>query len=69
MISSFFTWLVGVILKWLASRVTKEVTRRLEKIAEDKKRGRINEKNVKKYEEAKSRSEQIKAAEDLLNRV
>ena len=57
-------WLVGLLLDWLLKRAKAQI----EKHKNDEQLKKLNEENLKKYEDAKSRSERIKSALALVNR-
>ncbi len=61
------TWLLKIILEMILGGIMDEVKANAEIIARDKERGEINEDNVKRYREAKTRAARVKAAGDLLN--
>lgn len=65
-----FNRLLEVVIKafldWLALRIASEVKSAADKLADDKKAGAIDEKNVEEYGKAKTRAEQIEAAKRLL---
>lgn len=62
-------WILEVILKWLFNLATNAVQNYEDQVAEDKRRGEINDANVKAYEEARDRASRIAAATKLLNRT
>lgn len=57
-------WLVGLLLDWLLKRAKAQI----EKHKNDEQLKKLNEENLKKYEDAKNRSERIKSALALVNR-
>jgi len=66
--NALLSWILKVVLSWAASWAEKKIKTTTKDIKADKEAGVINETNVKKHDSATSRLEQIKAAEDLLNR-
>lgn len=66
-LESALAWLVGQIMTYLLGRAEKAAADKLSQMAEDKKRGEINDANVKAYEEAKDRAARQAAALALLN--
>ncbi len=69
MLESILMWLVEKILSYFLGRATQAVIDHEADVARDKERGEINDANTKKYEDAVSRADRIKAATDLLNRT
>ena len=69
MIEKILMWLTQAVLNCMAAKAQKEVTRLYVLARAEKEFEETNQKNVEKYEAAKSRLEKIKAAEDLLNRT
>lgn len=69
MIDAILAWLLKVILDWAFARAKSEALELFERLEKEKERKEINEENIKRYEEAKSRAERIKAATALLNGV
>lgn len=67
--NAILTWLAGKILKYLLGLITTKIEEHAAQVVEDKRRGVVNDANVKAYEEAKDRAARIKAATDLLNRT
>lgn len=67
--SAVLTWLVTTILNWLAGFAAREIQRAHDKTELDKQRGEIDAANIKAHEDAKTRAEKIKAAQDLLNNL
>ncbi len=65
----FLNWLAGYIVSWLLSLLAKKVASHAADIIQDKERGEVNEANTKKYEDAVTEEERIRAALDLLNRT
>lgn len=61
-------WLLKQLLAWLFNLATNAIQKHEDQVLEDKKRGEINDKNVKAYEEAQDRASRIAAALKLLNR-
>lgn len=66
---AFLEWIAGYVLSWLLKLMVQKVEEHAADVAEDEKRGEINDENVKKYEAAQSRADSIRAATDLLNGV
>lgn len=62
-------WLVEQILKFLLTSAGSAVQAAEVQAKEDADFNKVNDENVKQYEEAKTRLERIKAAKDLLNRT
>lgn len=60
-------WIVSLLLKLILARLEKLGRKTYIKIQEDKKRGVVDEKNIKKHLEATTRAEKIKASLGLLN--
>lgn len=67
--SAFLTWIVNIILNWLAELVTREIQQAHDKVVLDQQRGKIDTANIKAHEEAQTRAEKIKTAQDLINGV
>ncbi len=61
-------WLAEKILYWLLGKAATAVQEHAAEVARDEERGKINEDNVKAYEDSKNRAERRQAALDLLNR-
>lgn len=68
MLNTIITWIATKVLEWLLRLVKTSVEEYLAELAEQRKRGEINEANVKAYEEAKSRQGRIEEALRLLDR-
>lgn len=60
-------WLLGLIIGQLLKTATSEVSKAVERLIEDRARQKVNEENMKAYEEAKDREARIRAAQALLN--
>lgn len=67
--STILTWIVNAILNWLLSKAVAAVSQYEAQVADDKKRGEINDANTKAYEDAVDRQARIDAALVLLNRT
>lgn len=67
MIEAFLSMILKIILDYLLGKATTAVAKELDQMAEDKKRGKINDNNVKAYQDAKDRQSRVRAATDLLN--
>lgn len=67
MIEAILAKLLQMILDYLLGKATQAVAKELDQMAEDKKRGTINEANIKAYQDAKDREASIRAATALLN--
>ncbi len=67
MIDKILTWIITKILEYLFGKVETELKSASQDMAKEKEREQVNEKNIIKYEAAKSRAEKIKAAKNLLN--
>lgn len=65
--NAILAWLVKAILDWLLNRTVKEGAALIAKAKLDAERGHIDDANLKKYDEASSRAERVKAALALLN--
>lgn len=65
---SILLWIAERTLAWLFNLGLNAVQKYEDQVAEDKKRGEINDANVKAYEAAKDRQSRIAAATRLLNR-
>lgn len=66
--TAILEWALGWVLKYLADLAMKEVKDAATQLARDKAEGKINDANVKAYDEAQDRASRRKAALDLLNR-
>lgn len=69
MIDWLFSWLLEKLLNYFLGKVTVAIEDHVQQMAEDKRRGEVNDKNVKAYEEAVDRRSRINAALALLNRA
>lgn len=69
MLEGILSWILEKVLAFLLGKATAAVTQAVDDLAEAKKRGEINEANIKAYEEAKDRADRIRSATALLNRV
>lgn len=67
-LEGILAWLVEKVLNYLLGRAVNSVTNAVKDMEKDKERGKINDENVKKYEEASDRKSRIDAALGLLNR-
>lgn len=67
MLQGILLWLAEKTLFWFLGKALKEVKDKASEIAKEAEQGKINDTNLKAYEEAKDRLERIKAATDLLN--
>lgn len=67
-LEGILAWLVEKVLSYLLGRAVNSVTNAVKDMEKDKERGKINDENVKKYEEASDRKSRIDAALGLLNR-
>lgn len=65
--NTILTWILNALLNWIVGRLTSALKQYEDQLALDKQRGKIDEGNAKKYEEAKDRLERHAAAVDLLN--
>lgn len=68
MLNTILSFIVTKVLEWLLRTLKVEVEEHLADLAEQKRRGEINEANVKAYEAADERKKRIEAALNLLNR-
>lgn len=66
---TILTWLATTALNWLLGIISKKVQEHEAQVELDKARQAVNDENVKKYENAKDRSDRISAALDILNRA
>lgn len=69
MLATILEFLAGKLLDWLLGLLKTQVQNTAQDMAKDKERGEINDANVKAYEAAKSRQEQVDAALAVLNRT
>lgn len=60
-------WLFKAFANWLLGIATKELKKRYAQMRKDIERGKVNEKNAKRYQDAQVRLERVRAAQDLLN--
>lgn len=67
MIEAILAKLLQMILDYLLGKATKAVAEQLDQMAKDKKQGKIDEKNIEKYQSAKDRESRVRAVIDLLN--
>lgn len=68
LLESILAWILQTILAFMMKKAIGSVQDISEQNKKDEELGKINEENIKKYEEAKSRVERISAAVSLLNR-
>lgn len=64
---TILAWLVGFLLDYLKKWALDEATKLADQMAEDKKRGQIDDKNVQAYADAQTRADKIAQATNLLN--
>lgn len=62
--TSILTWVATFVLNYLMKYLTKKIEQHEDNIE----RGKVNETNTKKYEDAKDRAERVRAGLDLINR-
>lgn len=67
LIEGVLAWLLKQILAYLASRAESAVQGHLDQNKQDQANGKIDDDNLKKYQDAKDRADRIRAAVDLLN--
>lgn len=61
-------WVIPILLNWLVAFVEKEAQSLKDSHDTDVARDKTDSDNVKKYQDAQSRADKIRAAQDVLNR-
>ena len=69
MLERIAAWLVTFLLEYLSGKATAFIEEKAAVLRRDSERGEINEANHKAYNEALTRAERIRDAENLLNRI
>lgn len=69
MIEKILATIATYFLKWLWERAEAALIAHAQQVEEDRAKGKVNEENIKRYEQAATEADRLKAALALLNRT